>query len=151
MKLEIDEELKDCITEEWLGKVLAVVPPKMLENLTLRIIEPHWEPLEATEETIDEVNERFHWAFSPENQVAVLKVRKESWKYYSSKRAVAKTIYHEIFHANDLEDIKLPRNKQVSEEEYLNDPREIRARAFEKKMFRCLKHKRELFSLKEAK
>jgi len=45
MKLIVDEELRDFITEEWIRKILSVIPSEMLEGLTLRIIEPHWKPL----------------------------------------------------------------------------------------------------------
>lgn len=149
MKFEIDEELKDCITEDWLDKVLSVVPPKMLENLTLRIIEPHWKLLTEKEllNNPEKIMERMQYASSPKEFVAVIKIRKEARNYYTTKRMVALAIYHEIFHANDKSDLNEPRNKKCNADEYFNNPREVRARAFEKKMFRKLKNKREVFRL----
>jgi len=160
MEIIVDEELKDCVTEDWIKKILSVVPSEMLENLIVRIAEPtkYWKPLSERDliENWDrqdvqrELSKRLTMGASPKPKEVEVKVVKKAWLYYRCRRDVARVLYHEVYHANDLNGLDEGKRVRLSMEEYENHPREVRARAFERKMFQCLKGKRKLFKLKQS-
>lgn len=99
------------------------------------------------EDVQEELVKRARLGFSPKPKEVVIEVRKKAWKYYGFRRDIVRVLYHEVYHANDLEDLEEGEyHKLIPREEYIIHPREIRARAFEKRMFRCLKEKRKLFT-----
>jgi len=152
LNILIDDELKDIITEEWIGSVLNVIDPKMLDNLTLKIIEPskydnYQDKIDSgkwdDEDVQREISRRRLLGFSPGPKEAELHIRRAAWSFYTVRRDLVKALYHEVYHANDPE-----RNEDwrpgIWEHPVLNHTREVRATAYSEKIFRRLKDKRKI-------
>jgi len=147
MKIIIDEELKGILTRDWIKKVLKVVDPDMLKNLTIRVIEPRKYDKEvdwndwSNEETRKELARRIRGGTYPGGKTVEVFMRRRAWAYYLNRRSLVRMLYHEIYHANDP---NLHEEWEPSgwEDPYWNHPAEVRARTFEKRMFRQLKNKR---------
>jgi len=148
MKVFIDPELKDSVIEEWVRKVLNVVDGKLLDDLTVKIIEP-----------TNKVD-RFQLGLCTGPKEVEVYGRKATWKYYDVKRDVAETLFHEVCHANDPADQETIKKTIIEEAKkriasgdamytldgeicmlVYNHPREVRARAFAEKMMRQVKEK----------
>lgn len=152
MKIIIDEELRDIITEDWLRKVLDVVDPTMLTGLVLKIIEPSkddkyqeifdspgfdWNDKKLTEE----LGRRLRLGTCPDKKTAEVYIRRGAWMYYGNRRGFVRSLYHEIYHANDP-NINADWKPNHLENPYWDRPSEIRARKFTDKTFQQLKDKR---------
>lgn len=153
MNILIDEELVGIVTEEWIESVLSIVDPKMLENLTLRIIEPskydiHQDKIDSgdwdDEDVRKEVGRRLQVGQCTGEKEAELYLRKTGWTYYRGRRDYARALFHEIYHANDLEKNEDWKPEHTWQDPVWNHPREVRARAFTDQMWRKLKNKRKI-------
>lgn len=154
MKIIIDDELKALVAKDWVKNVLRVVDPNMLTDLTIRIIDPskHDKYQEifsspdsdwGNEKVRKELSRRRLMGFSPDEKIAELYIRRGAWIHYTARREYAKVLYHEIYHANDPnrdEDWE----PKLWQDPVWNHPREVRARAFMDKTYRCLKDKRKV-------
>ncbi len=151
-KIIIDDELKTTLSAGWVKRVIDVVNKDMQKGLTIRIIEPSKfdKPLDLAKEGWTdadgrELARRMRIGESTGPKYTVVYVRKPAWdEYYTVRRDYAKTLLHEIYHANDPE-FNVEWEPTGWEDPYRDHPREVRAREFTDKMFRKLKDKRELF------
>ena len=152
MNIIIDDELKDLITEDWINKILEIVNPDMLKDLIIRIIEPSkydrdmdfndW----SNEETLRELGRRLRGGTYPGGKTIEVFIRRSAWTFYSARRFLVRMLYHEIYHANDP-NIHEDWEPRGWESPYWDRPNEVRARSFEKRMFRRLKNKRKIIMI----
>ncbi len=158
MRIIIDEELRDFITEDWIRTVLDVVDPTMLIGLTVKIIEPSkddkyqggfdssgfdWDDVKLVEELARRTR---MGSYIGEKTVEVY-MRSGAWVYHSARKIFVMILYHEIYHANDP-NVNEEWAPSLVESPYWDHPREVRARAYAHKTYHGLKNKRKVMMVK---
>ena len=154
MEIIIDDELKPLITEDWVKNALEPVDPDMLTDLTIKIIDPsncdkYHEAFDSgvydpdDEELMEELSRRMTLGLCPAIKIAEIYLRRGAWVYYTVRRTIILTLFHEIYHANDP-DLNEEWTPSILESPYRDHPREIRARKFAMKTFQQLRDKRKI-------
>jgi len=149
MRIDIDEQLTELVSEEWFGEVLSVVDEDLLRSLSIEIIEPtrYWLPYSDKElkEKLRPVDlEKYLRERQKRNRLGrctgpkrvELYITEDRWT--KNRSDLEEALFHEVYHANDPEFPTEAPCRGLTLEGYLRSPREVRARAFAERMLREL-------------